>query len=64
MNKSYDRVAFTLRLQEVSYAKLKRIAEQQKRSMNNMMEYLVDQVIFLYEKENGEITLTETDGEG
>ena len=50
---------FTLRLSLDSHAKLKRIAEEEDRSMTNMIEYLVKKEIARYERENGPIELSE-----
>ena len=52
---------FTLRLNLDDHAKIKKIAESENRSMTNMIETLVKQKIQQYEKENGEIILTEED---
>lgn len=43
------------------HAKIKKIAESQNRSINNMIETLVKDAIKEYEKENGEIKLTDED---
>jgi hypothetical protein len=43
------------------HAKIKKIAETENRSMTNMIETLVKQKIQQYEKENGEIILTDED---
>lgn len=50
---------FTLRLNLIDHAKIKKIAEKENRSMTNMIETLVKHKIQQYEKENGEITLTD-----
>ncbi|MBR1765057.1 MAG: hypothetical protein IJ746_06640 [Ruminococcus sp.] len=52
---------FTLRLNLVDHAKIKKIAEAQNRSINNMIETVIKQAIQKYEEENGEIELTEED---
>lgn len=52
---------FTLRLSLTDHAKIKKIAEAENRSMTNMIETLVKQRIQQYEKENGEIELTDED---
>ena len=52
---------FTLRLNLDDHAKIKKIAETENRSMTNMIETLVKQKIQQYEKENGEIILTDED---
>lgn len=55
------RVPVTLRLELIKHAKIKKIAGREARSMNNMLEYLVQNEIERYEKENGEIQITEED---
>lgn len=52
---------FTLRLNLIDHAKIKQIAETENRSMTNMIETLVKQKIQQYERENGEIEITEQD---
>lgn len=52
---------FTLRLNLDDHAKIKKIAETENRSMTNMIETLVKQKIQQYEKENGEIILSDED---
>ena len=52
---------FTLRLNLSDHAKIKKIAESENRSMTNMVETLVKNKIQQYEKENGEIPITEED---
>jgi len=52
---------FTLRLNLSDHAKIKRIAENENRSMTNMIETLVKQKIKEYESTNGEIYLTDED---
>ncbi|MCM1271222.1 MAG: hypothetical protein NC247_11485 [Ruminococcus flavefaciens] len=52
---------FTLRLHLDDHAKIKKIAENENRSMTNMIETLVKQKIKQYENENGEIKLTDED---
>ncbi len=52
---------FTLRLLVSDHAKIKKIAEMENRSLTNMIETLVKQKIKEYEKENGEIILTDED---
>lgn len=55
------RAQFTLRLNLVDHAKIRKIAEEQNRSITNMIETLVKQEIKRYEKENGKIELTDED---
>ncbi len=52
---------FTLRLNLDVHAKIKIIAGRESRSITNMIEYLIKKEIEKYEKENGEIILTEDD---
>lgn len=52
---------FTLRLDPVVHAKIKKIADEDNRSLTNMIEYVIKQKIKSYEKENGEIKLTDED---
>lgn len=52
---------FTLRLNLTDHAKIKKIAEKENRSMTNMIETLVKQEIQRYERENGEIEITDED---
>lgn len=52
---------FTLRLDPINHAKIKKIAEEEHRSMTNMIEMLVCREIKRYENENGEIELTDDD---
>lgn len=52
---------FSLRLNEIDFIKIKKIAASENRSMNNMIETIIKQKIKQYEKENGEIKVTEED---
>ena len=52
---------FTLRLDVETHCKIQKIAQAENRSLNNMIDYLVKQEIKRYEKENGEIPVTEED---
>lgn len=52
---------FTLRLQLNDHAKIKKIAKYENRSLTNMVETLIKKKIREYEKENGEIDITEED---
>lgn len=42
-----------LRIDETTYGKLKTLAQQENRSLNNMVEYIIRQYLHEYEKENG-----------
>lgn len=55
------KVPFTFRFDEVYHAKLKVVAEKKSRSMSNLIEYLCKIEVDNYEKEHGEIKLSETD---
>lgn len=55
------RSRFTIRLHLEDYAKIKKIAEGENRTITNMIETLVKQKIKQYENENGEIMLTDKD---
>lgn len=48
---------FTLRLQDDNFEKIKVIAEKSKRSIAMQIEFILEQYIEKYEKENGEIKL-------
>ncbi len=52
---------FTLRLDPVNHAKIKKIADEERRSMTNMIETLIIREIKRYEKENGSIEVTDED---
>ena len=58
---SVIKTQFTLRLDPVIHAKIKKIAAEQSRSMTNMIEYLIKNEISKYEKENGTIDINEDD---
>lgn len=55
------KLRFTFRLNPDKNVKIKKIAENENRSMANMIETLVKQKIHQYEKENGEIMITDED---
>ncbi len=46
------KTSFTLRLNLIDHAKIRKIAEGENRSMTNMIETLVKEKIKKYEKEN------------
>ncbi len=52
---------FTLRLNPSDHAKIKKIAEEENRSITNMIETLVKKEIKRYESKKGEIELTDED---
>lgn len=55
------RPPFSLRLNEIDFVKIRKIAEMENRSMNNMIETLIKRTIKQYESENGEIKVTDED---
>lgn len=55
------KTAFSLRLDLNSYAKIKKIAAYENRSMNKMIEHLVQKEIKNYESQNGEIMISDDD---
>ncbi len=55
------KLRFTFRLNPDENVKFKKIAENENRSMANMIETLVKQKIHQYEKKNGEIMITDED---
>lgn len=50
-----DKRQFTLRLQDDTFEKIKVIADKNKRSITMQIEFLIEQHIEKYEKENGQI---------
>lgn len=48
-----------LRINETAYAKLKTLSEMENRSLNNLVEYIIQKYIGDYEKENGAIPLAD-----
>lgn len=46
-----------MRMQPENFNKIKYIAEQNKRSIAMQIEYLIEQCVFEYEKENGKIPI-------
>lgn len=53
------KVQFSLRMDPVIYAKLKKISEENNRSASNMINYIILEMIKKYESENGKIELAE-----
>ena len=53
-----DRKAFTLRMQEINFEKIKHIAAKNKRSIAMQIEYLIEECIEKFEKENGTIEVS------
>jgi len=52
-----SKVTTNFRIDEVLHTKVKIVAKRERRSANNMMEYLIAKGIERYEAENGEIIL-------
>ena len=50
-------VAYSIRIEASLLAKLKVIAERNRRSINNEFLYNIERIIAAYEKENGPIVL-------
>ena len=44
-----------LRIDETTYGKLKTLSENENRSLNNLIEYILKSYLSDYEKENGSI---------
>ena len=56
---SDSKIQFTMRLASDVHAKILKIAENDNRSLTNMIETLVKREISRYEAENGEIPITD-----
>lgn len=56
-----DKIRFTMRLDPVNHAKIKIIANDERRSTTSMIEILIIREIKRYEKENGSIEVTDED---
>ena len=52
-----------LRLNEQLYEKLRALAAQENRSLNNLMEYIAQKYVTEYEQKNGAIAPLDPDGE-
>ncbi len=50
-----NRIQTGLRIEEATYEKVKAICAVERRSLNNLVEYALQQYIARYEKENGPI---------
>ena len=48
---------FTFRVEDSLWSKFHKIASENKRSVNNQLEYLVEQFVSAYEQENGEFQI-------
>ena len=47
-----------LRIDEVTYGKLRTIAESESRSLNNLVEYIVKAYLAEYEEKHGSVPVT------
>ncbi|MDO4300276.1 MAG: hypothetical protein Q4D26_02655 [Clostridia bacterium] len=56
---SIIKIQTSIRIEPTVLAKIRKIAEEDNRSVANMIEYLIMQKIKSYEYENGEIEATE-----
>lgn len=54
-----NRKTFTLRIEETPLKQLHYISKQNKRSVNNQIELLIQNFILEFQKENGEIPLSD-----
>ena len=54
-----SKVATTVRIDDVLFQKLKIVAEKERRSINSQMEMAFEQCIRNFEKEYGEIIITD-----
>ena len=55
------KIPFTFRFDETCHAKIRKIAQREKRSMSNLIEYLCWKEIEAHEAKYGEILLTDED---
>ena len=55
------KIPFTFRFNTVYYAKIRKIACMETRSMSNLIEHLCKQEIERWEQQHGEIPLTDED---
>lgn len=56
-----EKIQIGLRIDDVSRRKLKTLANNETRSLNNMIEYIVTNYLSDYEKIHGEIPLADTE---
>ena len=54
---SNRKAATTVRVDEILFAKIRVIAEKERRSLNSQMERAFEETVIAYEKLNGEIIL-------
>lgn len=53
-----NKIQTGLRINEQNYQKLKTLCQQENRSINNLVEYIIQKYLDTYETENGSIPLT------
>ncbi|AMJ41716.1 hypothetical protein [Anaerotignum propionicum] len=54
-----EKRAFTMRMQNDNFEKIKFLAEQNKRSIAMQIEYLIEKAVSEYENEHGKIEIDE-----
>lgn len=50
-----NKIQTGLRINEITYAKIRYLCTKEQRSLNNMIEYVLQQYVEQYEKSNGTI---------
>lgn len=61
MEKKQNMYAYPLRLGVSTYAKIKKLAKENSRSINGQLEFMVRKYLQDYEQENGEIDIASTE---
>lgn len=56
-----NKVQTGLRINENTYAKIRHLCTKEQRSLNNLIEYVLQQYVEQYEKENGPISVQTDD---
>lgn len=56
-----NKIQTGLRINENIYKKLRYLCTKEQRSLNNMIEYVLQQHVEQYEKENGDIPIQQDD---
>lgn len=54
-----NKIQTGLRINETTYAKLKTLSAEENRSINNLVEYIIQKYLTDYEKNNGAILLAD-----
>lgn len=54
-----NKIQTGLRINETTYAKLKTLSESENRSLNNLVEYIIQKYLNDFEKNNGTIPLAD-----